>query len=106
MSNRWTIERAVKEKPPGLHPLAGANFTTFWRKYLTNGPYEKRSRHPRLSALIATHVRFPFSTFQRLWWGGEIMNQDIEHGPIFIVGHWRSGGSSGCGVRSRSPRAL
>ena len=94
MSNRWTIERAMTEKPSGLHPLAGANVANFWKKYLGNRPYIPRARAQRLWAMAITLGRWPLYTSQRLFWGGRIRNQEIKNGPIFIVGHWRSGTTS------------
>lgn len=104
MSKRWTIARALEEKPPLLHPLSGANFTTFWSKVAGNGPFDARSRVPRLLAAAAVMARFPFYRFQEAQWGGVIADQKIEHGPIFIVGHWRSGTTHLHNIMSQDPR--
>jgi hypothetical protein len=104
MSTRWTIQRAVETRPPALHPLAGSNFKTFWKKITGNGPFDSRSRLPRLLAAAAIAARFPFYQYEEFHWGNAIRAQKIERGPIFIVGHWRSGTTHLHNIMSQDPR--
>ncbi len=104
MSNRWDINRALEEKPPLLHPLAGANCTTFFSKFFGNRPYENRSRLPRLVAAAAVLARFPFYKFEQLKYDATVRAQELPVGPIFVVGHWRSGTTHLHNILSQDPR--
>ena len=42
-------------------------------------------------ALVSLLARTPFYLLERLIYGRRLASQEIENGPIFIVGHWRSG---------------
>lgn len=104
MSKRWTMESAAEERASPLHPLAGSSLSNFFSKYFKNGPYESRSRIPRLVATGANLLRFPFYTYQSLRYDRDIFARDIESGPIFIVGHWRSGTTHLHNIMSADPR--
>ncbi len=91
MSTHWTIEGALEQKPPALHPLAGARPSVFLEILSGNGPYTARTRLQRLATTAAFLARQPFSRYQALHWGNRLEQQQIESGPLFIVGHWRSG---------------
>ncbi len=104
MSQKWTIERAAKEKPPLLHPLDGANFTTLCGHYFSNLPYERRSLIQRLFTFATLLARFPFYQFERLWWRRAIEQKIIAEDPIFIIGHWRSGTTHLHNLLSQDPQ--
>jgi len=104
MSKRWTMERAHEERPPPLHPLAGSSLTNFFSKYFKNRPYESRSRLPRTVATCANLLRFPFSTLKSLRYDKKVFAKDIESGPIFVVGHWRSGTTHLHNIMSADPQ--
>jgi len=44
-----------------------------------------------LAVLIINLINFPFRQYERLIINPKIKKKDIEHAPVFIVGHWRSG---------------
>lgn len=104
MPNRWNMERAVKERPPTLHPLAGASLGNYLSKVGRNGPYDSRSRIPRVVATAANLLRFPLSRMQALLHDKEIFSREIQVGPIFVVGHWRSGTTHLHNILSADPQ--
>jgi hypothetical protein len=103
MSTGWSIERALEERPLPLHPLAGAGFSLFWHRYVENGPYTRRSALQRILSATAGIVRIPFYCYQERQWGERIREAEIERGPIFIVGHWRSGTTHLHNIMSQDP---
>ncbi|MEM8953668.1 MAG: sulfotransferase [Verrucomicrobiota bacterium] len=98
------MERAFTERPSPLHPLAGANFQNFFNKYFSNRPYEARSLIPRSVAIGVNLARFPFYKYQSLKYDRKVLSANIEQGPIFIVGHWRSGTTHLHNIMSEDPQ--
>ncbi|MGI9241387.1 MAG: sulfotransferase family protein, partial [Verrucomicrobiales bacterium] len=77
--------------PPLLHPHCGSRFLSFWQQYFKHRPYDLRSIYQRGFALLSTTVRVPAMTYERLRHDKKIAAEPLEHGPVFIIGHWRSG---------------
>jgi len=77
--------------PPLLHPYCGSRFIAFWQQYFKHRPYDLRSLYQRLFALLSTTVRVPAVTYERLRHSRKITAEALDFGPVFIIGHWRSG---------------
>ena len=77
--------------PPLLHPFCGSKFFHFWVRYFRHWPYDLRSLYQRAFAALATTVRVPAMTYERLRHDRKIAEEPLAHGPVFIIGHWRSG---------------
>ena len=104
MGEPWTIERAAREDPPIFHPLAGANFRTFWNLHGANRPYDGRSIAPRAVSSACSVIRQPFYAFKKARHGPAIRSHVPSAPPIFIIGHWRSGTTHLHNLMSRDPR--
>ena len=100
----WTLERAAAEPGSGLHPLAGADFSTFLRQYFRHGEYSARSRKQRILTWIIQGARWPFSAWEQLRWGRRIREHRLDKPPIFLIGHWRSGTTHLHNLLSRDPQ--
>ncbi len=74
-----------------FHPLSSASWTIFWRKYFKHRPFHHESRGQRVLAIIVLLLRSPFYLAERLIYDRRISLQAIDQGPIFVIGHWRSG---------------
>jgi len=74
-----------------LHPLGGATAEVFWSQYFQGRPFCARSLPQRALAIVSLLARSPFYGLERLAFGAAIAQQEVREGPIFIVGHWRSG---------------
>ncbi len=90
-SDRRPSEVRLAGLPPLLHPHCGSRFSSFWERYLNYRPYNLRSLYQRVFALLSTIVRVPAVTYERLKHDRKIAAEPLEHGPVFIIGHWRSG---------------
>ncbi|MEC7861533.1 MAG: sulfotransferase [Verrucomicrobiota bacterium] len=77
--------------PDLLHPIGGCGFIQFWKLYFNNWPYTLYSLPSRLFSLMAVTFRVPAVFFEKIRHKNAINLQEIKDGPIFIVGHWRSG---------------
>ncbi len=80
-----------KRFPDLLHPLGGCGFIQFWKLYFNNWPYTLFSLPSRFCALMAVTFRVPFVFLEKIKHKNAIDLQEIKDGPIFIIGHWRSG---------------
>lgn len=89
---------------PLIHPMAGAGFRRFWKHYVQNWPYDLRSLHVRLLSLLGTIVRVPGVFLEGRKHNAKIANQQIDEGPVFLVGHWRSGTTHLHNLLSQDPR--
>ena len=74
-----------------IHPLAGARFGLYWKRYFSNRPYSSDSRLARFLTGLANTFQAPLSACEQLIHVRRIECQTFEKPPIFIVGHWRSG---------------
>jgi hypothetical protein len=88
---KWSVERALKERPPILHPLGGCDVDTFLVHLSQNSGFSARSRMQRLIAVLAVIARHPFSCIEKIRYGEAVQRYQLEVDPVFIVGHWRSG---------------
>jgi hypothetical protein len=89
---------------PFLHPLGGCGYLRFWKHYFQNWPYDLRSLHTRLCAVLGVTVRIPSVFFEGRRHNCAIAAEKIHSGPVFIVGHWRSGTTHLHNLLSRDPQ--
>jgi len=86
-------------------PLAGANLTNLLRLCAQNRFRIGWRYLPRfLYTLLICSVMGPFRVAERLKWDRAIGDTAIEHPPLFILGHWRSGTTYLHNVLSQDPR--
>ncbi len=74
-----------------VHPMSSANWKIFWRKHLRHRPFNQASRIQRVLAILSIFVRTPFYLLEKIVYDRRLAAHKIESGPIFIIGHWRSG---------------
>ncbi|MEM7697965.1 MAG: sulfotransferase [Verrucomicrobiota bacterium] len=94
MSQRWTIERALSEAPPGFHPLAGCdrkNFRAHFDAHEGDDGFSERTAKQRRSSKVAVMLRQPFTKMERLFFDRKVSRYELPHPPTFLIGHWRSG---------------
>ena len=77
--------------PPVLHPLHGCGYRRFWAHYFQNWPYNLRSLYVRLGGMVAITARLPLSIMEARKHNAAIAKEPLEQGPVFLIGHWRSG---------------
>ena len=75
-------------------------------EYFKHRPYDMRSLYQRGFALLSTTVRVPAMTYERLGHDRKIAAEPLEHGPVFIIGHWRSGTTYLQTLLNSDPRIL
>jgi hypothetical protein len=69
----------------------GITFGT-WLRLLAGGPALSLSNAPRLATISALSILNSWNDLvESVLFGGKIARKKIEHPPIFILGHWRSG---------------
>jgi len=74
-----------------LHPSSGSGPATFCRLQWS-GRSRDTSFLPNIWLVIAGMVaRSPFFALEDALFGAKIRRLEVESGPIFIIGHWRSG---------------
>ncbi|HHH77868.1 MAG TPA: sulfotransferase [Thermoplasmatales archaeon] len=73
-------------------PLAGSSLTNLLR-LLAQNKFKVSARYmPRfLYAVMLSGVISPFRIVERIKFDGKIRKTAIDHPPVFILGHWRSG---------------
>lgn len=91
MKIRWTIERAMEEPPPLLHPLAGCDWENFQAHLSSHGNFTQRTASQRAKSRLAVIARHPFTKMERLIFSKKVENYQLPHPPTFLIGHWRSG---------------
>lgn len=91
MGQKWTLESAAAEKPPALHPFAGARLRVFLRHALLKGGLDPRTSYQRFIGWVAQFLRFPLATIEKVKYNGAIQRQTLDKPPVFLIGHWRSG---------------
>ena len=79
------------KKPTLLHPLSGAHPATYIKQWIRNFPLSLRSTHIRLIAVLAIIVRSPKIVAEHLKLRRGMAAQKLDRGPVFVIGHWRSG---------------
>lgn len=68
------------------------NAAGWWRLLSAHGFRMRPSRLPvALSATLATANNSLLGLFQSAIYGARLRDTKIEHDPIFVLGHWRSG---------------
>lgn len=92
------------DKPSILHPLCGANVRTAATHFGRNFPFSLRSLHIRTIAALLMGARFPNYTLERLRFRKKFAAHEPAEGPIFLVGHWRSGTTHLHNLFSQDPR--
>ncbi len=98
---RNTANPTVKPEPARAEtqPKKQGHFCIFhgltlgnWVRLLASRPPLHWTRLPRLASITLFSVVNSLEQFlENLVFGGRIKRQTIEHPPIFIIGHWRSG---------------
>ncbi len=89
--------------PPLVHPLDGCAYRRFWGHYFQNWPYDLRSLYVRLFASLAVTVRVPTVFFEGRKHNAAIAEEPLGRGPVFLVGHWRSGTTHLHNLMSQDP---
>ncbi len=84
-------ENEKRRRQAIVHPLAGADFLNYSRRYFANRPYNRPPRISRGLTTFAACARSPFSFYEWLRWELPNRKHNVPDNPIFIVGHWRSG---------------
>jgi len=86
-------------------PLAGSNLLNFLR-LLTQNRFRIGWRHlPRfLYTLLLSSVMAPFRLAEHVKYHDAIQATEIEHDPVFIIGHWRSGTTYLHNILSQDPQ--
>jgi len=95
---------SLRGLPRLIHPLDGCGFRQYWRHYIDNWPYDLRSLHTRLFATAVVTLRLAPVFLEHRAHRAAIEAQALEHGPVFVVGHWRSGTTHLHNILSRDPQ--
>lgn len=85
------------------HPLLGADPRTLWRVLRDNGGVAAGAAPLAALAGLASVLRWPFSSAERLLVWQKMQRGAAMPAPVFIVGHWRSGTTHLYNLLSRSP---
>ena len=93
-----------KYHTPLIHPLGGSDLRTLLRVMGRYRPFSGSSRRVRLTALAAVLLRLPFYSWERARHGRAIQETALDRGPVFIIGHWRSGTTHLHNILSRDPQ--
>ncbi|NIA09929.1 MAG: sulfotransferase [Nitrospiraceae bacterium] len=73
-------------------PLAGSGLMNLLRLLAQNRFRMSIKYIPRLLyAITLSGVISPFRVAERMKFGGRIKNTAVQHPPVFVIGHWRSG---------------
>ena len=73
-------------------PLGGSSYSNIWRLLIQNGFKIHIKYWPRLwYSMFLSSTTAPLRFFERLFYNRKIRKSTLEHDPIFILGHWRSG---------------
>lgn len=64
-----------------------------WARMLAYNRFSVDSRHIPWAVLVTLTALLgvPINILHDLRWGGRIRRTEIEHPPLFVIGHWRSG---------------
>jgi len=88
---RWSVERALKERPPILHPLGGCDIDTFLVHLSQNSGFDRRSLPQRIVAVLAVLARHPFSCIEKMKRGERVMRHAESRKTRFSL--WATGGA-------------
>lgn len=86
------------------NPLAGGSFVNWVRLVRTSGPIEGRYAVRALYVTAMTLLWSPLRLLQRALYGRRIARTAISHGPVFILGHYRSGTTYLQNLLTQDPR--
>ncbi len=103
-STKWDVQRAMTDRAPLLHPLAGCDLDTYLSHLRFNSQFSERSLKQRILATAVVGLRQPFTALENLNWKARIRDYKLPNDPIFIVGHWRSGTTHLHNLLSRDPQ--
>ncbi len=103
-STKWTVERAMAEPPPRLHPLGGCDLNTLLAHLQLNSGFSTRTRTQRILSCAAVGAREFFTIIEKLRWTDRLENYELPQPPTFIVGHWRSGTTHLHNLLSKDPQ--
>jgi len=81
-----------KTRPPDrLQPLAFGRYTNWLRLLLDAGRIDLRYMPRALFVSTVSFLTIPIRLFEWARYGATLKQIEIEHPPVFIIGHWRSG---------------
>jgi len=92
------------DKQSILHPFSGANVGTAVGHWARNFPFPLGSLHIRALAALCIGIRLPNYTLERIRYRSKFEAHEPEHGPVFVIGHWRSGTTHLHNLLSQDPR--
>lgn len=90
--------------PRLFHPLCGSNLATLVPLLLGNGPLAPRHFARGALALVASVLRLPCTTLERIAVALVRRRRPPIPAPLFIIGHWRSGTTHLHNVLSQAPQ--
>lgn len=73
------------------HPLFGISPRNWIRILSSNGGIDGGYIHRAIFITVCSLFTIPVRLFCQWRYGSKISKQKIEHPPVFIIGHWRSG---------------
>jgi hypothetical protein len=85
-------------------PLAGGSFRNWLRLLYDNGGIHSDYLLRAAFVTMVTAACAPFRVYERMRYGKLLEGVDIEHPPVFILGHWRSGTTHLHNVLSQDPQ--
>lgn len=73
------------------HPLSMGSFTNWLNLLIHNGGVDKKYIPKALCISLISCLGIPLRIIERVKYNKKAENLEIQHQPIFILGHWRSG---------------
>ena len=73
------------------HPLAMNSFRHLFRVLRSSGGVDAGRLLEAASIMASSPFSAPLRMVERLWYGTRLNAIEINHPPVFIVGHWRTG---------------
>ncbi|MEM6447696.1 MAG: sulfotransferase, partial [Cyanobacteria bacterium P01_D01_bin.123] len=72
-------------------PLAYGSFSNLLKLLWSNGGFDLRYTPKALYVIMSSLIGTPTRLLEKIIYDAKVENTSIEHPPIFIIGHWRSG---------------
>lgn len=73
------------------HPLFGISFRHWIHLVKDNGGIDRRYLHRGLFITLISFCMIPVRMLFKIKYDRQIINHSLQHPPVFIIGHWRSG---------------
>lgn len=80
-----------KQGKLSIHPYVGGTTTNLIANVRKNGGVDKSHLATFLLTLVGTIIATPLRVLESVLYGRKVRNAELNQGPIFIIGHWRSG---------------